>query len=69
MAFLIRAEIWRCLARLKAEGQSIPVIDRSLDALLRLADHHTILERAASSGKAAPPSSRPGPKCSTHLGV
>ncbi len=45
LAPLIRAEIWRCLALLKAEGQSILLIDKNLDALLRLADRHTILEK------------------------
>jgi branched-chain amino acid transport system ATP-binding protein len=45
LAPLIRAEIWRCLGRLKAEGQSILVIDKNLEALLRLADRHAILEK------------------------
>ena len=45
LAPLIRAEIWTCLARLKAEGEAIIVIDKSVSALLRLADHHTLLEK------------------------
>jgi len=45
LAPLIRAEIWRCLALLKAEGQSILLIDKHLGALLRIADRHTILEK------------------------
>jgi branched-chain amino acid transport system ATP-binding protein len=45
LAPLIRTEIWRCLALLKAEGQSILLIDKHLGALLKLADRHTILEK------------------------
>ena len=45
LAPLIRAEIWRCLGRLKAEGHAILLIDKNLDALLRLADRHAILEK------------------------
>jgi len=51
----IRAEIWRCLAELKAEGQSILVIDKNLAALSRIADRHYIIEKGAVvwSGSAA----------------
>jgi len=45
LAPLIRAEIWACLARLKAEGLGILVIDKTLAALLLLADRHVILEK------------------------
>jgi len=45
LAPLIRAEIWRCLALLKADGQSILLIDKHLGALLNLADRHAILEK------------------------
>ena len=45
LAPLIRAEIWACLARLKAEGLAIIVIDKNVDALVRLADRHVILEK------------------------
>ncbi len=45
LAPLIRAEIWRCLERLKEAGQSILVIDRSLDALTRIADRHYVMEK------------------------
>ena len=52
LAPLVRAEIWDCLDRLKAEGQSILIIDKTLDALLRLAQQHTVIEkgRVAWSG-------------------
>jgi len=45
LAPLIRREIWRCLAELKAHGQAILVIDKNLDALTRLADRHCIVEK------------------------
>ena len=45
LAPLIRHEIWECLARLKAEGQAILVIDKSVEALSRLADRHYIIEK------------------------
>ena len=45
LAPLIRAEIWSCLAGLKADGQAILVIDKNVDALARLADRHTIIEK------------------------
>ncbi len=45
LAPLVREEIWRCLARLRQEGQTILVIDKYLERLLKLADRHVILER------------------------
>jgi branched-chain amino acid transport system ATP-binding protein len=45
LAPLLRQEIWRCLASLKASGQTILVIDKSVDALIQVADRHTIVER------------------------
>jgi branched-chain amino acid transport system ATP-binding protein len=45
LAPLIRMEIWRCLAQLKAEGQAILVIDKNVEALTRIADRHYLIER------------------------
>jgi branched-chain amino acid transport system ATP-binding protein len=45
LAPLIRAEIWQCLSRLKAAGQSILVIDKNVEALIRIADRHYLIER------------------------
>jgi branched-chain amino acid transport system ATP-binding protein len=45
LAPLIREEIWKCLATLRAEGQTILVIDKYIERLVRLADSHTIIER------------------------
>ena len=45
LAPLIREEIWRCLATVRAAGQTILVVDKYVERLIRLADRHTILER------------------------
>ena len=45
LAPLIREDIWRCLATLKVAGQSILVIDKYVQRLVALADHHTSIER------------------------
>jgi branched-chain amino acid transport system ATP-binding protein len=45
LAPLIRAEIWECLTRLKAAGQSILLIDKNVEALIRIADRHYLIER------------------------
>jgi branched-chain amino acid transport system ATP-binding protein len=45
LAPLIRAEIWQCLTRLKQDGQSILVIDKNVEALIRIADRHYLIER------------------------
>jgi branched-chain amino acid transport system ATP-binding protein len=45
LAPIIRQEIWSCLAALKAEGESILVIDKNVDALAKFADRHVVLEK------------------------
>jgi branched-chain amino acid transport system ATP-binding protein len=45
LAPLIRQEIWDCLKRLKAEGQSILVIDKNLKALLGFVDRIAVIEK------------------------
>ncbi|MDZ4309929.1 MAG: ABC transporter ATP-binding protein [Cypionkella sp.] len=45
LAPVIRTEIWHVIERLKAEGQSILLIDKNLAVLKRLADRHYIIER------------------------
>jgi branched-chain amino acid transport system ATP-binding protein len=45
LAPLVRMEIWRCLAQLKADGLSILIIDKNVEALIRLADRHYLIER------------------------
>ncbi|MCL6417528.1 ABC transporter ATP-binding protein [Aestuariirhabdus sp. Z084] len=45
LAPLIREEIWRCLELLKSQGESILIIDKNLDALMRISDRHYIMEK------------------------
>ena len=45
LAPLVREEIWHCLARLRAAGQTILVVDKYIERLVQLADRHTIIER------------------------
>jgi len=45
LAPLIRAEIWRVVAKLKAEGLSIMLIDKNVHALTKVADRHFVIER------------------------
>lgn len=62
LAPLIREDIWRCLHTLREQGQSILVIDKYVQRLIALADHHTLIERGrvvwqgSSSALAADPS-------------
>lgn len=55
LAPVIRAEIWGVIGRLKAEGQSILLIDKNLSVLKRLGDRHYIIEKGRTvwSGSAA----------------
>jgi len=61
LAPLVRAEIWRTLAALKATGLAILIIDKNVAALARLADRHTIIEkgRAVWTGTSAELSADP----------
>ena len=45
LAPLTREEIWKRLAELKGDGLAILIIDKTVEALLRLSDRHVILEK------------------------
>lgn len=45
LAPLVREEIWHCLDQLRAQGQTLLVIDKYVQRLLRLANVHTVMER------------------------
>ncbi len=55
LAPLVREEIWRALGALRGAGQAILVIDKYVQRLIRLADHHGVLEmgRGAWAGSSA----------------
>jgi branched-chain amino acid transport system ATP-binding protein len=61
LAPVIRAEIWRCVETLKAQGQSILLIDKNVAVLQRIADRHFIVERGRTvwSGSSADLASQP----------
>jgi branched-chain amino acid transport system ATP-binding protein len=54
LAPVICDEIWACLRAIKAEGQSILIVDKHLDNLATLAERHVVIEkgRAVWSGDA-----------------
>ncbi len=45
LAPLVREDIWRSLDALRAQGQTILVIDKYIQRLIKLANHHTVLEK------------------------
>ena len=45
LAPLVRVEIYRSIERLKAEGLSILLIDKDVNAISRVADRHFVLEK------------------------
>jgi branched-chain amino acid transport system ATP-binding protein len=45
LAPIIRADIYRSIEDLKAEGLSILIIDKDVKALSRVADRHYVLEK------------------------
>jgi branched-chain amino acid transport system ATP-binding protein len=45
LAPLIREEIWHCIERLRAAGQTLIVVDKYVSRLVRIADRHIILEK------------------------
>ena len=45
LAPIIREQIWESLTYLKKSGFSILVVDKDINALAQLADHHYILEK------------------------
>ncbi len=70
LAPVVRGEIWHCIEALKAEGQSILLIDKNLSVLKRLADYHYILEKGRTvwSGDRAA-LERDGELVNTYVGI
>jgi len=70
LAPLIRREIWLCLMRLKAAGQSILVIDKNIKALKRIADRHYVIEKGRIVWEGDTPGLDAAPEVlERHLGV
>nr|WP_211369151.1 ABC transporter ATP-binding protein [Roseospira navarrensis] len=70
LAPVIRDQIWAVLARLKGEGLSILVIDKTVAALARIADRMTILEKGRVVWDGTPAALMANPDLQhRHLGV
>jgi branched-chain amino acid transport system ATP-binding protein len=54
LAPTVRAEIWAALKRLKANGEAILIVDKTLKEVLPLADECVILERGKSVWRGTP---------------
>ncbi len=70
LAPLIREEIWKVLARLKAAGLSILIVDKNIKALNRIADRHYVLEKGRVVWSGGPHELRANPELQDrYLGV
>jgi branched-chain amino acid transport system ATP-binding protein len=54
LAPVIRQDIWAAIRALKAEGQSILIVDKTLSELMKVADRCTILEKGATAWSGRP---------------
>ncbi len=54
LAPVIRQDIWRVVRRLKAEGEAILIVDKTLSELLPIADRCTVLENGQTVWDGAP---------------
>lgn len=59
LAPVIRQDIWAAIRKLKAAGQSILVVDKTLSELLPVADRCFVLEKGRTVFEGAPPSLTP----------
>ena len=70
LAPLIRDEIWGVLESLKEQGQSILLIDKNLEQLMRLVDQHFLMERGRIVWEGTSKELRQNPELiSRYLGV
>ena len=70
LAPLIRKEIWRGLNILKRKGLAILIVDKNIEALMAIADHHYIMEKGAIAWHGTTEALRSNPYLrSRYLGV
>lgn len=70
LAPIIRETIWHCLATLKAEGETILVIDKNLKEMARVVDCHHIIEKGRQVWQGTPAELATAPELSQrYLGV
>lgn len=70
LAPLIRKEIWRGLNILKSKGLAILIVDKNIDALMTISDHHYIMEKGTIAWHGTTEELRSTPQLRTrYLGV
>ncbi len=70
LAPLVRKEIWRGLKILKNKGLAILIVDKNIDALMAIADHHYIMEKGLIAWHGTTEKLRANPQLrSRYLGV
>lgn len=70
LAPIIRETIWNCLTTLKAEGETILVIDKNLKEMARVVDRHHIIEKGRQVWEGTPQQLAASPDLShRYLGV
>ncbi|AYF90687.1 ABC transporter ATP-binding protein [Pseudomonas sp. JS3066] len=70
LAPVIRETIWNCLVTLKAEGETILVIDKNLKEMARVVDRHHIIEKGRQVWQGTPDQLAATPELShRYLGV
>ena len=70
LAPLIRKEIWRGLTILKNKGLAILIVDKNIDALMAISDHHYIMEKGTIAWHGTTEELRSKPQLrSQYLGV
>jgi len=70
LAPLVRQEIWQCLNRLKESGMTILLIDKNIEELNRIADHHYIIEKGRVVWDGPPGTLQANPELKTrYLGI
>jgi branched-chain amino acid transport system ATP-binding protein len=70
LAPLVRKEIWRGLNILKSKGLAILIVDKNIDALMAIADHHYIMEKGLIAWHGTTEELRANPQLrSQYLGV
>ncbi len=47
LAPLIREQVWECLRTLRNQGLAVLLIDKNIDVLSRIADHHYVIEKGS----------------------
>jgi branched-chain amino acid transport system ATP-binding protein len=68
LAPVIRQDIWSAIRKLKADGQAILVVDKTMDEVLAVADRCVVLEKGRTAWTGAPAGLTP-PLQDRYLGI